>query len=93
MAKGHLAGTEASSVASIANGEGRIVRVEGRLAAAYRDEDGKAHVSSAICPHLGCVVAWNEAEHTWDCPCHGSRFQATGELMNGPAEKALEKMG
>lgn len=91
FAKGHLAAAEAESLEAIARGTGKIVRVDGHKAAAFRDEDGKMHIHSAICPHLGCVVAWNAAERTWDCPCHGSRFQATGEVMNGPAEKGLEK--
>jgi glycine/D-amino acid oxidase-like deaminating enzyme/nitrite reductase/ring-hydroxylating ferredoxin subunit len=92
FAKGHLAGAKSGDLAGLACGEGRIMRTDGRKAAAFRDSKGKTHVHSAICPHLGCVVAWNEAEHTWDCPCHGSRFQATGEVMSGPAEKGLEKL-
>ena len=91
MAKGLVAGA-GEDIAKLSRGEGKIVRVDGRKAAAFRDDDGAMHLHSAICPHLGCVVAWNEAERTWDCPCHGSRFLATGELMSGPAEKGLEKL-
>ena len=92
LAKGRLAAAQSDDLAGLASGEGKVVRVDGRKTAAFRDDEGKAHVLSAICPHLGCVVGWNEAEHTWDCPCHGSRFQATGEVICGPAEKALEKL-
>jgi Rieske Fe-S protein len=90
MVKGHLAG--AGDAAKLSPGEGKIVRVDGHKAAAFCDDDGAMHLHSAICPHLGCVVAWNEAERTWDCPCHGSGFAATGEVMNGPAEKRLENL-
>ncbi|HEY5895053.1 MAG TPA: FAD-dependent oxidoreductase [Chthoniobacterales bacterium] len=92
LAKGLFAGGECKELAGLARGEGKIVRIDGRKRAAYRDDSGKAHVLSPICPHLGCVVAWNEAEKTWDCPCHGSRFQAAGEVINGPAEKNLESL-
>ncbi|HEY5778971.1 MAG TPA: FAD-dependent oxidoreductase [Terrimicrobiaceae bacterium] len=92
FAKGYLTGAESTELAGLASGEGKIVRVDGRKVAAFRDDEGKVRVFSPICPHLGCVVAWNEAERTWDCPCHGSRFQATGEVINGPAEKNLEEI-
>jgi glycine/D-amino acid oxidase-like deaminating enzyme/nitrite reductase/ring-hydroxylating ferredoxin subunit len=92
LAKGYLAGADKDGLSAIGRGEGRIVRVEGKKAAAFCNDDGKTHVLSAVCPHLGCIVAWNEADRTWDCPCHGSRFQATGELMSGPAEQGLEKL-
>jgi glycine/D-amino acid oxidase-like deaminating enzyme/nitrite reductase/ring-hydroxylating ferredoxin subunit len=91
LAKGHLAGTE-SYIADMKRGEGRIVRANGRKAAVFCDDEQRLHVLSAICPHLGCVVVWNEAERTWDCPCHGSRFQATGEVISGPAESDLERI-
>ena len=55
----------------------------------YRDLDGRLHVRSALCPHLGGVVGWNEVETTWDCPCHGSRFDAYGRVVQGPANSDL----
>ncbi len=89
LAKGHLAGAAGDDPASLAPGCGKILKVDGHKAAVFRDDAGHTHVLSAICPHLGCVVRWNEAERTWDCPCHGSRFQATGEVVTGPAERNL----
>lgn len=73
-------------------GTGRLLRSEsGRMLAVSRDTDGELHVHSAVCPHLGCHVHFNQAEQTWDCPCHGSRFDTRGRVLNGPAAKALEK--
>jgi Rieske Fe-S protein len=57
--------------------------------AVFRDEAGRLHERSAVCPHLGCIVAWNQGERTWDCPCHGSRFEATGRVLQGPATTDL----
>jgi glycine/D-amino acid oxidase-like deaminating enzyme/nitrite reductase/ring-hydroxylating ferredoxin subunit len=72
-------------------GEGRVVKRAGKIIATCKDLDGKIRECSAICPHMGCVVAWNHGEQTWDCPCHGSRFQPDGTLMAGPAEEGLAK--
>ena len=57
--------------------------------AVFCDAAGKLHEFSRKCPHAGCMVEWNEAEKTWDCPCHGSRVAATGKLLRGPAERGL----
>jgi glycine/D-amino acid oxidase-like deaminating enzyme/nitrite reductase/ring-hydroxylating ferredoxin subunit len=91
LAKGYLARAE-DGLTGLKPGQGRIVRQNGSKVAAFCDKHGTIHVLSATCPHLGCIVAWNEAERTWDCPCHGSRFHATGEVIAGPAEKALERI-
>ena len=58
----------------------------------HRDADGKLHVVSAVCTHLGCINHWNEVEQSWDCPCHGSRFSIDGEVLEGPAYTALQKL-
>ena len=57
--------------------------------AVYRDSRGALHKCSAVCPHLGCIVDWNVTEKTWDCPCHGSRFDTHGKVLNGPANTDL----
>ena len=73
-------------------GEACLMEHKRKRVAAYRDKDGTLHVRSAVCPHLGCIVAWNEAEGTWDCPCHGSRFSGDGTVIGGPAESDLKKI-
>jgi glycine/D-amino acid oxidase-like deaminating enzyme/nitrite reductase/ring-hydroxylating ferredoxin subunit len=80
----------ARSLDEIGKGDGKIVRVEGRRVAAYRDEHGRLHTVSPICTHLGCHVAFNAAEKSWDCPCHGSRFGVDGSVLDGPAADPLE---
>jgi glycine/D-amino acid oxidase-like deaminating enzyme/nitrite reductase/ring-hydroxylating ferredoxin subunit len=84
-----LTGGDVSSAAEIKPGEGRILRRGITKIAAYRDENGVLHERQAICQHVGCVVAWNSTEKSWDCPCHGSRFDALGRVMNGPANRNL----
>ena len=71
-------------------GEGWLVEVRGHVVAAWRDPGGQLTTLSPVCTHLGCRVGWNTAEQTWDCPCHGSRFASTGEVLAGPAERPLE---
>ncbi len=71
--------------------EGRMLRVDGRKTAAYRDDTGLVHLLSPACTHLGCHVSWNRAEASWDCPCHGSRFAGDGRVIQGPAAKDLER--
>jgi len=70
--------------------EGKVVKNQkGERVAVYTDETGKAITLSAVCPHMGCIVTWNRKDKTWDCPCHGSRFDKTGKVLSGPAEKDL----
>ncbi|MFC6728246.1 FAD-dependent oxidoreductase [Natronoarchaeum mannanilyticum] len=71
-------------------GEAEVLRKEGRPTGVYRDEDGAVHAVDATCPHMGCLVTWNDAERSWDCPCHGSRFDYDGEILSGPAVEGLE---
>ncbi|MEV0074455.1 Rieske 2Fe-2S domain-containing protein, partial [Amycolatopsis sp. NPDC050768] len=66
-------------------------RVGAELVAAYRAETGDLHTVEAHCTHLGCLVAFNDAEHTWDCPCHGSRFDPDGAVVQGPAVRPLRR--
>jgi len=80
---------EVDSVEQIAPGEGALVRNGLKKMAVYRDESGKVHARSAICPHLGCMVSFNSAEKSWDCPCHGSRFGICGDVLHGPANTPL----
>ena len=76
-------------VGELAPGEAGIGEVDGEEVAAYRDEDGRLHAASGRCTHLGCLVAWNAAERTWDCPCHGSRYTYDGTVIQGPAVRDL----
>lgn len=80
---------EIDSVDEIPKGEGGVLRSGLTKVAVYRDEDGTLHSLSAVCVHLGCIVTWNPAEKTWDCPCHGSRYDALGTVINGPANSDL----
>lgn len=70
-------------------GQASVGTCDGQRVAAYRDDEGRLHKVSAACTHMGCMVAWNDSERTWDCPCHGSRFSHTGELLEGPATRDL----
>ncbi|MEA2410887.1 MAG: hypothetical protein QOC77_1448 [Thermoleophilaceae bacterium] len=87
----HLGRPDVRSTDELAAGQAGIVRRGVGKVAAYRDEDGELHTVSAICTHLGCQVKWNEAERSWDCPCHGSRFDPKGRVIQGPAVKDLDK--
>jgi glycine/D-amino acid oxidase-like deaminating enzyme/nitrite reductase/ring-hydroxylating ferredoxin subunit len=80
---------DVKSFNDIAPGDGAIVRNGLEKMAVYKDESGAVHACSATCPHLGCIVQWNPGEKTWDCPCHGSRFDARGHVISGPANKDL----
>ncbi len=79
------------SVSQLKNGEGDIVRYNGRTVAAYKDENGVVHAVSPNCTHLGCRLRFNTALKSWDCPCHGSRFDIEGRVIDNPALKNLEK--
>jgi glycine/D-amino acid oxidase-like deaminating enzyme/nitrite reductase/ring-hydroxylating ferredoxin subunit len=81
---------DVGSIDDLGPGQGAVIRHGLHMIAAFRDEGGTCHQRSAKCPHLGGVVHWNGAEQTWDCPCHGSRFDALGRVLNGPAISDLE---
>jgi glycine/D-amino acid oxidase-like deaminating enzyme/nitrite reductase/ring-hydroxylating ferredoxin subunit len=86
----NLKPAEVDSVDEIEPGDGAIARVDGEKAAVYRDEQGALHCVSPRCTHLGCFVHFNNAEKSWDCPCHGSRFDHDGAVLQGPANRPLE---
>jgi Rieske Fe-S protein len=90
MLRDRLTRAEAESVDEIEVGEGKIIKLDGKKVAGYRDEDGKVTLLSPVCTHMSCIVRWNAADKTWDCPCHGSRFKPDGEVFAGPAETPLE---
>jgi glycine/D-amino acid oxidase-like deaminating enzyme/nitrite reductase/ring-hydroxylating ferredoxin subunit len=73
----------------LAPGDAAILKIDGDNVAAFKDEQGKVHAVSAVCTHMGCIVGWNETDRTWDCPCHGSRFELSGEVIHGPATQPL----
>jgi glycine/D-amino acid oxidase-like deaminating enzyme/nitrite reductase/ring-hydroxylating ferredoxin subunit len=85
-----VSGGDANSVKNIPAGSGMVLREGMAKVACYRDEQGNLHKMSATCTHMGCVVQWNTSEKSWDCPCHGSRFDPHGKVVNGPAIKDLE---
>jgi glycine/D-amino acid oxidase-like deaminating enzyme/nitrite reductase/ring-hydroxylating ferredoxin subunit len=89
MLRDRMAGAEARSIREVPRGSGRVLSLNGQRVAVYRDENGVVLKRSAVCTHMACTVDWNEAERTWDCPCHGSRFRPDGSVMAGPAESPL----
>lgn len=82
---------EVKSLSEVKEGEGKIVQSGKERRAVYRDEGGKLHILSPFCTHMGCQLAWNTAERSWDCPCHGSRFDASGRVLNSPAKYTLKE--
>jgi Rieske Fe-S protein len=86
----YLTGGEIDSADEVAPGSGAIMRRGLTKVAVFRDDAGALHEFSAVCTHLGCIVAFNDREKSWDCPCHGSRFNPTdGHVLNGPAIEGL----
>ena len=85
-------GSDVVSREQIPRGKGAVLRRGLCKVAIYHDEKGNWYECSAVCPHLGCIVRWNEAESTWDCPCHGSRFSPTGKVIHGPAVGDLQRL-
>ena len=89
MMRDRFAGADGKSLRVVKRGHGSIIEHDGQKVAAYRSPDGLLTTVSATCTHMGCIVRWNDAERTWDCPCHGSRFTPEGAVISGPAEKPL----
>ena len=89
LVRDRFAGDKGRSLRQIRRGQGMVLDLQGQRVAVYRREDGKTILRSAICTHMGCEVGWNTAEGTWDCPCHGSRFDPAGHVLAGPAESPL----
>ena len=83
---------DADKFSEVKSFEGKVMEIDGSKHAVHRDGDGNLHVVSAVCPHMGCIVHWNTAEQSWDCPCHGSRFSKEGEVLEGPAIHPLKKV-
>ncbi|HEV8152144.1 MAG TPA: FAD-dependent oxidoreductase [Solirubrobacteraceae bacterium] len=84
-----LRSPDGTSLADLGGGEGKLLRLDGDLVAAYRDEGGIVHAVSPVCTHLGCIVRFNAAERSWDCPCHGSRYDVDGAVLQGPTTRPL----
>jgi Rieske Fe-S protein len=82
---------EAKEAGDIAAGEGKTIRVRGERLAVYRDPQGMLHAVSSVCTHLGCLVRFNAAATSWDCPCHGSRFDVDGGVLDGPSTRPLTR--
>jgi len=83
---------ETDSLKRLAAGAGKLIEVDGKKIATYRDEDGVIHAVSPVCTHAGCIVNWNGAERSWDCPCHGARYDIDGRVITGPATKGLSEI-
>ena len=90
LIRDRFAGAEGKSLRALRRGQGKILDLNGTRVAAFRDAAGRVTRLSPTCTHMGCTVEWNEAESTWDCPCHGSRFESKGKVLAGPAETPLE---
>ncbi|NHN47430.1 FAD-dependent oxidoreductase [Halostella sp. JP-L12] len=81
-----------TSVVTLSPGDATVTREGGSVVGTYRDADGKEYKVSAVCPHMGCLLEWNDGEKSWDCPCHGSRFTYEGEVLDGPANADLSRL-
>jgi glycine/D-amino acid oxidase-like deaminating enzyme/nitrite reductase/ring-hydroxylating ferredoxin subunit len=81
-----------NELAGLAPGDATIAEWEGNKVALYKDDNGQVHAVNPTCRHAGCIVTWNSAEKTWDCPCHGTRYAPNGDLLTGPATRDLEQI-
>jgi Rieske Fe-S protein len=92
LLRDRLGAPQARALDEVPRGEGRIVALEPGRCAVYRDDMGRLSICSAVCTHLKCLVRWNAAAGSWDCPCHGSRFAPDGQVLAGPAEEPLQRI-
>jgi Rieske Fe-S protein len=83
---------ETDSLKRLQPGTGKVLDVGGKKIAAYRDEHGQIHALSPFCTHAACIVAWNSKEKSWDCPCHGARYDIEGRVLTGPGTRDLAKI-
>ncbi|MDB5139610.1 MAG: dependent oxidoreductase [Mucilaginibacter sp.] len=88
----HLSIHETDSIKRLRPDSGGVLEVDGKKIAAYRDTDGELHTLSPVCTHAKCIVNWNQEEKSWDCPCHGARYDVYGTILNGPATRNLQKI-
>lgn len=92
MIKDQFTAENKSSLEQLQPGEGKVINYDSQRVAVYKAEDGEIKLVSAVCPHMGCIVNFNNSEKTWDCPCHGSRFSTCGELLTGPSLTGLKTL-
>lgn len=81
-----------AELAEMAPGEAQVVNYDGHRVALYKDDEGMLHAVNPVCTHMKCEVGWNSAERSWDCPCHGARYDADGKVLNTPADRDLEHL-
>ena len=89
--KGHLRAENIDELAELGKGEAKVIRYEGDRIGVYKDESGRLYGVDPVCRHAACIVKWNNAENSWDCPCHGARYDCQGKLLNGPALAPLKR--
>lgn len=90
--KEFISNQKGEKMQELKNDEGKIITEDGKPIAYYKDESGKLNKISPVCKHMGCIVGWNDKEKTWDCPCHGSRYDKLGHVIHGPSKKDLDKL-
>ncbi len=87
-----LLSSDSKKLRRIQNGQGAVVKYKGKRLGVFRDDKGKLKIIDAVCPHLGCALQWNKDDLSWDCPCHGSRFDTDGNIINGPATSSAQRI-
>jgi Rieske Fe-S protein len=89
--KDYVQGAPVTGLDRLLPGQGSLVDMDGSKVAAFRDDLNHLHLLSPVCTHLKCIVHWNSAERSWDCPCHGSRYKYDGKVIEGPALQPLAR--